>query len=529
MSINKKENLKEAQSAAQGALDVLKNGKTYTSNYVINRFEKAASQHSSDQLIGNMRDVLTKVASKREYIHQNEIGKLYNEMYGLSGGQTAFRNVLGDLLPESLQFSKVAYSGSKNRAMEENKLEPVYKDSDLSNAFSVLFSLGGDSSFGTFKPGQDKSVQKAVIAKLSSLGHTPLNVEIVETNEHFVLCAATHQTTGLTKVSTFIPVQITDGVTQEPKLLVMGEQVVELDARNLFTCIKEQERTQKNQSKQKFASERGTDNKTLEISKAVVPTSLESFADLENTLIAAASNFDTNKIKMAIAMLDGELKSFGLKNTNIKIAGSDNVGVMFNVYIPTQYGKTMITVPVEITNNVPLLPVRFASNDNKKDQMIFNFNRQGFEKFITSLNESSHSLKLARISGELSKMSYQQLMDQMIDGISHQDYKLAEDVLQTINQRFGSDKYLVAFDQYSQLLKHSSNGSRRKELIKAAFERGDLIKVPTSVDLYCPKLGLPISKVSFDEKGRVIPMSRSTKSENQIQDTVISTTKIVFT
>lgn len=526
--MSNKQNLKTAHTAAKSALDFLENGQGYPVEYVIMRFEKAAAQYPTDQLIGNMRDVLVKVSSDRHFMHQSEIGRLYNQMYGLSGGQTAFRSVLSDLLPENLQLSKVAYSGSKTRAMEENALEPIYKDSELSNAFSVLFSLGGDSAFGTYKPGQDKNAKKAVIAKLSNLGYAPLDVEIVTTNDHFILCAAVHQTSGLNKVATYIPVQITDGVTQEPKLLVLGEEVVELDARNLFTCIKEQERNLKTQTKNKFASERGINLPEIEIAKAVVPTSLESFADLENTLIAAASKFDSHKVKMAIAMLDNELNGFGIKNTTIKIAGSDQHGLLLDVYIPTQFGKTVVQVPVEITNNIPLLPTRFASSSTKKDQQIFDFTQKGFDGFFQNLNAQSESLKVARITGELSKMSYQQLMDQMIEGIASQDYKLAEDALQTINHRFGSDKYLVAFDQYSQLLKYASDGTRRKELIKAAYERGDLIKVPTSVDLYCPKLGLPVSKVSFDEKGRVIPLSKAAKSQVQ-SDTLISTSRILLT
>lgn len=521
---NHNEILKEAKDL----LELLEHGKSYPAEYVVKRFQKAASDHSADQLIGNMADVLVKIASKREYIHQNEIGKLYDHMYGLSGGHTAFRDSLGDLLPENRQFAKVAYQGSNTRKMEEKNVEPIYKDSELSNAFSVLFSMGGDSAFGTYKPGQDKSVEKAVIAKLSSLGSAPLGVDILQTNEHFTLCAANFQSAGLNKISILLPVQTTDGVTREPQHLILGEKVVDLDGRNLFACIKEQERNAKQNGGKKFASERGTGAPALEMNKAVVPNSLKVFTELENDLIAAASKFSVHQINTAIEVLHGEFASFGVNNTTIKIASSDKNTIMFDVYIPTKLGKSVVHVPVEISGSGTLLPTRFAA-DRNSSQAIYDFSKEGFEKFVTNLNNKSASLGIARENGELSTMSYHQLMDQMIDGVSKQDYKLAEDVLQTIEKRFGSAVFMTAFDQFQQMLKHSSDdSSSRQAFIKAAYERGDLIKVPTSVDLYCPKLGLPVSKVEFDEKGRVIPKGRRNKFD-QVQDSMISTNRILFT
>jgi hypothetical protein len=521
--------IKNILKEASATLETLQNGKTYPVRYVIDRLNKASEDYPTDQLIGNMRDVLQKVASQKDLISQKEIGNLYDKMYGLAGGQTGFRQSVGDLLPEDRQFKKVAHPGSSSRTLEEKTLAPIHKESELSNAFSVLFSIGSDSSFGTFKPGQDKSVQKAVISKLSSLGYAPEGVDIVHSNDHFALCSANYKTTAFNKVSTLIPVQITDGVTREPEHVILGGEAVILDRANLFTAIKEAEHDSKNRSNRKFASERGDGTPELQIEKAVVPVSLRELTDLENNLIAAASKFTSNEINMAIATVSAELNSFGIKSSEIKIASSNKDGLTFSVNIPTKLGKSQITVPVEIHNGIVALPSRFASDGGTKEEAVFDFSREGFERFASTLTPGSRSIKIARDSGPLSEMSYQQLMDQMVEGVASKDYKLAEDSLEVIASRFGGNQYLVAFDQYSQLLKHSSEGSKRQQLIKEAFDRGDLIKVPTSVDLYCPKLGLPVSKVTFDEKGRVIPAGRRAKSENQVQDAMISNSRILLT
>jgi hypothetical protein len=173
------------------------------------------------------------------------------------------------------------------------------------------------------------------------------------------------------------------------------------------------------------------------------------------------------------------------------------------------------------------LPSKFAA-ETSSEEIVYDFSKEGFVRFASSLKANSTPIKIARDTGEMADMSYQQLLDRMVDGVANKDYRLAEDSLSVIQRRFGGNQYLVAFDQFTQLLKHSSSGSARDGLIKEAFDKGYLIKVPTSVELYCPSLGLPVSKVAFDDKGRPIPAGRRTKSENQVQDTIISSSRIVF-
>jgi len=523
MSKQVKNILKEATEV----LDRIENGRTYPTSYVISRLEQAAERYPEDHLIGNMRDVISKAASNNDFITQKQIGMLYDKMYGFSGGQTGFRNSLEDLLPADRQIQKVAYKNSSLRTMEEKGVAPLYKDSELSNAFSVLFSMGGNASFASFKPGQDKSVEKSVISKLSSLGHAPSGVDILHSNDHFVLCSANYKTSKFNKISTLIPVQITDGVTREPQHIILGGLAVNLDKESLYTAIKEAEKDSNSNSKVKFASQRDGLEPEVEVAKAVVPNSLKKFTEMENTLIAAASKFSTNDINIAIATLDSELRSFGIKNAEIKIASSNPKAILFSVNIPTKLGKSQIKVPVEIHNGMAALPSKFAA-ETSSEEIVYDFSKEGFVRFASSLKANSTPIKIARDTGEMADMSYQQLLDRMVDGVANKDYRLAEDSLSVIQRRFGGNQYLVAFDQFTQLLKHSSSGSARDGLIKEAFDKGYLIKVPTSVELYCPSLGLPVSKVAFDDKGRPIPAGRRTKSENQVQDTIISSSRIVF-
>lgn len=520
--------IKNILKEASEVLDRIENGKVYPSSYVVNRFVAAAEKHPTDQLVNNMRDVIMKVASKQEFISQTEIGGLYNKMYGFSGGHTGFRDSLEDLLPQNLHFEKVAYPTAKNRTMEENSVKPLYKDSELSNAFSVLFSLGANNSFSTFVPGQDKNIQKSVFNALSKLGHVPEGVDILHSNEHFALCSANYKTTNFNKASALIPVQITNGYTRDPELVILGGQPVSLDRENLYTAIKESEKDLNTRSRNKFAGERGDNSPELKMAKVKFPNELKDEKSLENKLLAAAAKFDQNHINMAIATLSSELSSHGFKNSEIKLASADKRGLIFSANIPTKAGMAQIKVPVEIVNGIVTLPSRFASEVSNNKETVFDFSREGFERFANSVTPSSRNVKIARDAGPLSDMSYFELVDQMVEGVANKDYKLAEDVLDTIQVKFGGNQYAIALDQFTQLLKHSSTISTRSQLIKAAYDRGELIKIPTSVELYCPTLGLPISKVAFDSKGKPIPATRS-KSENQLQDLMISSTRVVLT
>lgn len=524
-----KNEVKNILAEASGVLDKMENGKTYPSGYVIQRFEKAAQKYPTDHLIGNMRDVIVKVAQKQEFITQRDIKGLYDRMYGFSGGQTGFRNVLSDMLPEDRQFQKVAYNGSSRRTNEEKPVAPLYKDSELSNAFSVLFTLGNNASFSTFKPTHDKTLEKVVISKLSSLGHVPEGVDIIHSNDHYALCSANYKTSKFNKISALIPVQITNGITKDPEHVILGGVAVNLDSANLYTAIKEAEKDTNGKAYKKFANQReNTDFDDLSVPKAVVPNSLKEFTNLENTLVAAASNFGHNEIKMAIASIDTELRSFGIKSKEIKVESSDKSGLLFGVTIPTKLGDTKIKVPVEIQEGMVTLPSRFAAASGSKDESVYDFSKKGFERFASTLKPNSQNFKFARDTGPLSEMSYHQLMDRMIDGVANKDYRASEDALSVIEKRFGGNQYLVAFDKFTQLLKYSASSTKRDQLIKEAFDRGDLIKVPTSVDLYCPKLGLPVSKISFDNKGRPVPAGRRDKLENQSQEAIIAS-RIVLT
>lgn len=517
---------------ARKALRLIEEGETYTSDYIIKRFAASAERNPNDQLIGNMRDVLIKRASSKMFFNQAEIGELYSKMYGLSGGHTAFRNELGDLLPNSLQLAKVAHSGSDIRRHEEVNPEPIYKDSELSNAFSVIFSMGSNSAFGSFKEADSNAVQQVVFSKLSKLGKTPISIKVAGQNEHFALATALYQDRNHNQLALQIPVPLSGGQPQEPTLMVEAGQLIDLNKENLYVHLKESSHYKKASAKARIGGDVGRDR--VEIDKAVIPASLEKWADFDTDMIRAGKHFSPEQVNLGASMVSSEIASYTKVRSQVKVAKSDPSGIVFKATFPTpRGGNVTIDVPVEYHNGRPILPSRFAVNASLKDDIhsYFDFDKRGFESLWQQLSDGDIAdsyNRVSRVHSEMGKMSYHQLMDQIITAAAKKDYAMAEDAIGVIRDNHGEDLALKALNKYASLLKYTSpTSSKRGEFVKQAKARGELIEIPTSVEPYAPKLGLPLSKIDFDSEGVMYPKGRVPKYDNQNDEIqVIQTSKI---
>lgn len=504
---------------AQKALVQLNEGRKYTTAYVYERFFKSAEENPHDILINNMRNVIEKKASAQEFISQSEITVLYDKMIGLGGGNSAFRNELQDLLLENRQFAEPKKTSSDLRADRDGNIKVEAINQELSDAFSVALGFGNNNSFASHTPQQNNLVKKVVIASLAAEGMAPNAVEIISENEHFALVAALYND-GMQKVAIHLPVQISNGTVNPPSYIVSGQETVKLSKDNLWIAIKDAKDNRRHVAQNKFASQR-TYGDPVKVAPQTVPSALEKFAQFETSLVSASTMHSSKAVFEAITMVSDELKSFGSFNPQVKIASASNREILLNAYVPTESGTAIIKVPVEIHNEHPNLPNRFASDTLKSDQ-IYDFSREGYLKFLSDVNGNSRTVKVARQTGNLSTASYHELTEMMLSGVASKDYSLAESAMSTIQDRFDSSQFVAAFDKFTQLLKHSSadQGSDRAKNIEAAVKRGELIKHSTTVELFCPKLGLPLSKIAFDEGGRIIP-SRALRSKSVNEEEIL--------
>ena len=165
-------------------------------------------------------------------------------------------------------------------------------------------------------------------------------------------------------------------------------------------------------------------------------------------------------------------------------------------------------VPVEIQNGSAILPSTFEHSSK-----LYRFNSKNINDIIKNDSFKSSNAS-SRDAGSIDNMSYHELMDRVIDGVSSNDYGMSEEALIAISNKFDVERYKVALDKFTDLLKASSKNAERDKMVKAAVNRGDLINLPTSVELYSPRFGVSLSKLDFDENGDLYLRRRGAKSDN---------------
>jgi hypothetical protein len=293
-----------------------------------------------------------------------------------------------------------------------------------------------------------------------------------------------------------------------------------LSKENILVSLKSSQKQVKEAANQKYSGLRKQDS--LSTPSARLPSALKEKLDISEEVILASSKYSPDQIRLATSVVATEVASWGTR-PQVKFAGTTDRGMTMMVKTATSKGEKSFVVPVEISNSKVVMPSEFVADSTK-----YSFSSEGFNSFLGDSRAVNSTFTFSRDIDELQKLSYAELMNVVIDGVSRGDYKASEDALSTVSSKYGPEKFKTALEDFQKILKISKR-SENEDLIKAALQRGDLIRTRNSVELFSPKLGLPLSKLAFDEKGRVVPKFRTEKRDlDSIDGTVISTSKIVM-
>lgn len=505
---------------AEKALNSIENGKEFTSRYVLDRFNVASEKYQKDQVIGNMRNVLKKMASSKDYFSQSEITSLYDRFSGISNGSTSFRDELGDLLSGSYGKSEPTKPTSMSKtAMDMSKPVELSEKTALSDAFSVLFSFGSNDDSGLFNKNLSKKAERLVLLELGALGMRPDEVRTVTNNEHYILCNAYYRNSDFSTSHVSIPVQISNNSVGLPQQIVLDGSLVKLTKENVLVQLKTAQKVKKDSNLSKYSDLRQSGY--LQTPKINVPAQLREKFDISEEILLASNKYSQDQIKMAASVIVTEVSAWGAR-PQVKFAGTNDNGLSFLVKTATSVGEKSFIVPIEVLEKKVAMPSIFVS-----DSVKFDFSQSGYNAFLSGAKMAS-TQSFSRDTDELNMLSYPQLMDVVIGGVATKDYRTSEDALGVIGSKFGPDRFKIALDDFQKMIKIASQPFDQG-LVKEAVKRGDLIRTKNSVEWYCPKLGLPLSKIAFDEKGRPTPKFRTEKRNLETMDgTVISTSKIVM-
>jgi hypothetical protein len=505
---------------AEQALRTMEIGKEFPSKYVVSRFDAAWDKNQKDQVIGNMRSVICKMASRQSFFTQNEITAVYDKFSNISGGGSAFREELGDLIRDG--YGKVAereVAGMSKTAADMSKAVTTNEKSALADAFGVLFSFGGNSDNGVVSTNLVKKAERLVSLELNAMGLRADHIKTVTSNEHFILCNAYYRNADQSVGHVSIPVQISNGSVSIPDQVVSDGTLIKLNKQNVLVTLKTANKVKKDSNIAKYADSRQTEMISTPMAKA--PAALQPMIDLSDEALLASSKYTQDQIRMASSVVSTEVSGWGAR-AQVKFAGTNNRGLSFAVKTATSAGEKSFVVPVEIQNNRVAMPSEFAADGQRYD-----FSPDGYRTFLAGAKSATASATFSRETDELERLDYSGLMNVVLDGIITNDDRASSDALNVIASEY-PDKYLGAFDDYRKLLKTASQ-TFDQDIVKTAIKAGHLIRSKNSVEWFCPKLGLPLSKIAFDEMGRPVPKFRSEKRDLETMgDVSFSTSKILI-
>jgi hypothetical protein len=511
-------NIKDLKSKAEKALARIQGDNEYNTKYVLRRLNSSLEKYPHDPVIGSVRDVMRKVASKQEFISKKELAKIHGHLSGLNK-QSAFRDELGDLIFSEHNLDFIKKDASAMRVNAERNIETgLEKGSELekmANEFAGVFNFN-NQSFSSLGENSNSKAEKFAGLQLKSMGIPAKEIRAVANNNHFILCKASFTASNFDESSVSIPVKINNGIPEIPTQFVSEGGLQDLTKENLLIHLKASQEESSRARKNAYASQRGD---LFDKTWVNVKTASVNNTQLDDTLLESQSKFSSKEINMGRSLLDSELKSFGLRSNNIRYASSNDTEISYIAEVPGL--KENVEVSVPFSNGRPLFPSLFSYAGQKRRFSEFEM------KKVASLGAEQKRIFEYSNSG-LDNMSYNDIVSQMTQSAVNKDYKVAEDCLMFIQGKFGSQEYLNALNKFSSVLKHSSIDSEREELVKAAFNRGDLIRTPTSIELYSPKYAMPLSKLAFDEKGNLVPARTLNSQGSDVSYFNINSSKIVL-
>lgn len=504
------------KTQAEMALAKLTEGKCYEISDVNSRLQKIAAQLPQDTVINAVARVIEQLSKKDQtrLISQGEIENIYNQLIGLNAGGTRFREVLGDLLvsnaPKPVEQNLDYIRGMRDdpeKSPLEYDVNPQFKED-----FGQMFKKHIDK----YDPQCAVAAQEKVGMELKSLGYEP-RIKLAGGNSKFLIFAADFYTPH-GSVCTFIPSNAAG--TQSPSVFIAGNKFNTLTKSAIDSFLSEA--SHKNSKLPHVSdvlntieklscsevsasvSDAHMNTRPVEIPMAEVPEPLKALASqIEENLAEVSVGYPQNIVRSAKQMLISELDAMGFKNSQIRVASSMTGGFICEATLNTPKGKLSIEAPIEMNNDIPLLPAVFAKGD-----FVDSFDESSLHRFVSN---NSGDNTIIRADSHFHEMTFAQLKDAMIKSAMRKDYDSCDEIIGVIASKVDENTYRNVVSDYHKLLLNVDNINE-----KLAYDDKDqFVKTPNSIYPIHKKLGKPAHELIRDENGEYHLKSTYSSRENQ--------------
>lgn len=501
-------NISALKQQAEILLEKLAGGKRFLLGDLNVRLAQARDAFPGDAVIHAVGHVVERLHSKDPsgIISQAELENIYQELVGLNASGTVFRQVLGDLLPSSLETKSTTNVDYLSGIRDNPTIAPVDLKENYDPEFDKLFER---STADKFNPQLALEAQNKVASELVSMGFDP-KVKLMGGNSQFLIFAADLDTrAGVARVQ--IPVEASGD--RFPSAFISNGEVKQLSRAAL------QEHLDGFATRRAYSSTKHHTD-IIDMPKVEVPKELHVLtSQMEENVLEASVGFPPATVRLAKKMLLSELSSMGFKGSQLRIAEATGDGFICEATLNTPKGKAKIELPVEIENNVPLIPPIFA-----KDDFVADFNAANLHNFVS--NQNAEIGITTRTDSPLYSMSLFELKDRIARSAMNGSFEQCDEALEILAERFDEDTYRNAISDYQKLL---INLTTSKDLVAQAYEdRDQFIKTPNSMYPIHKKLGRPITDLVRDENGQYHLKSTYYARKNQEQEgAFFSTAKVL--
>jgi len=523
------DSLKQLVDLANNLLKGADVGREYTMEYVVKRLESALDEYPHDPVIRSVASVMNKQYSKGKLTtSQKELYATFNHFAGLSA-TSMIKEAIGDLLypvdnaPKATIGNETVFSHRQTAPGLDMKIEQ--------NPLEGLFDKNADQR-AYFDPTFAKLGRNAIIEELNHIGVPATEIKAISGvgGAAIVYDAVFTNKLGTAHVPMFVEI---DGTVQTPTYFYGNGQFIQLTAENLNKYIVEKAqtevlpdvtisgiRTASSIISPSFAFEEDAPG-PIQLPAVAMPEPLKDIATFETALLDASTHFTPELVRTAKALCSRELKHMGF-NAQVTLSDATENCIICSAELDSSAGKVEIRLPVEIINERPQIPALFY-NEAAKDK-IYDFSKLELTNYLTAAKTDNS--QILRYSNDFFNMTYNQLKEEMLAGVSNKDYIRAEQALNRIEDKFGSDYHRAAMADYAKYLALASAGKEEKSQHKCR-----LLITKGSLEPRCGHYNVPLSRVATDEKGNCELLDRKAKYENLAESSgaLIRTNKITLT
>lgn len=355
--------IKKIKNNAEKALSRMQGENSYNTKYVLRRLNASLDKHPYDSVIGSVRDVMKKVASKQEFVTKKELSKIHGHLSGLNK-DSVFRDELGDLIFSQHNLDTITKGASHMRVnAEENISSGLEEGTDLykmAKEFEGVFNFNKES-FSRLGEGSNDKAAKFASLQLNSLGLPAKEVKAVTSNNHFILCNASFSTSNFDTVNVAIPVRVNGGIPELPTQFVDNGNLQELNKQNLLVHIKSAQEENSRSRLNKYASQR---DDAFDKTWTNVKTASSTGDQLDQRIIESQSAFSDSQINLGRSLLDSELRGYGFRSNDIKYASSGKHSITYSASVPGLSGDIEVEVP--FSSGRPIFPTLFSYAGQKR-------------------------------------------------------------------------------------------------------------------------------------------------------------------